>query len=61
MKSFFGKYILVNSGRKSIGIQLPVPVKPEPEEGFEVPVRLEPEYEKIFSGSSKKNRKERKK
>ena len=51
----------INSGKfrpKSGEIQFPVPVKPEPNQGFEIPVQdlPEPECQKIYSGSGNKNR-----
>ena len=43
---------------KSGEIHYPVPVKPEPEQVFDipVPVRPEPECQQIYSGSGNKNR-----
>ena len=51
----------MNSGKfrpESGEIQFPVPVKPEPEQVFEIPVPVWPETEcqKIYSGSGNKNR-----
>ena len=63
INTFFHKIIFPekNSGKfrpESGKIEFPVPVKPEPEQGFEIPVPdlLEPECQKIYSGSVKKNR-----
>ena len=50
MKYLFEKLVPVNTGRKSSEIQFLVPVKPEPEQGFEIPVPdwPEPECQKIY-------------
>ena len=58
MKYIFEK---INSGKfrpESGEFQIPVPVKPEPEQGFAIPVpdKPEPECQKIFSSSGNKNR-----